>query len=461
MERFEVDVAVVGAGTAGLFALARAAASTENVILFEGGAQGTMCARVGCMPSKALIHMARRVHAQRSGAMPGIPACAPGDIDFAQIMAHVRKARDFLASRVVERTGTRFGDRVVPEYARFAAPMVLTAGGVQYHCKKIVLATGSSPVVPPGWRLVSGRIVTTDSFFDLERLPRSALVVGMGPVGIELGQALARMGLSVTAVEMGTGVAGIQDAAVMDLFKQILSEDMEWHTTTTASLVEVQDAVTVVLKELETGDETVQDFGLVLLASGRRPNLANVGIENAGIVLDERGFPRCDPRTLRCEGQDVFLAGDASGLRPFYHDAVDQGILAGRNAGGGDGLLTLAPKVPLTVVFTHPNVCSVGKRAGECDPEKTVVGEARYDASGRGFLESSRKGIVRLYAHGDTHRVLGAEMAADQGEHLAHLLAAVIHTGQTVQQALELPYYHPTYEEAVQAALEDCRKKLG
>ncbi|MFP4477621.1 MAG: dihydrolipoyl dehydrogenase [Desulfatibacillaceae bacterium] len=460
MQTIDLDVAVVGAGTAGLYALARAASKTDNVLLFEGGPQGTTCARKGCMPSKAFIIAANQVHHLRRPQHPGIPEVPGFAVDTAALMARLREKRDYLAERTRTGSQDRFGEKIVPEYVRFVEPMVLEAESRRYRCGSIVLATGSVPVMPPGWRLEPGRIVTTDEFFELERLPDNALCVGMGPVGMELGQAMARMGIRTTAVEMTDRICGIQDPMVLKMYKKALVRDeVEYKLGTGAQLIGVgENGVRVRIEHLDSGETEEREFAMVLLSTGRRPNLDRLELENAGLELDDRGMPAFDKKTLKCGNQEVYLAGDATAIRPFYHDAADQGMLTGMNAASKeDG--TLADTVPLTILFTEPQIAQVGTAFNQLDPENTLVGDSDPESSGRGVLQDAPRGLMRLYFDaGAGNRLLGAEMCADWGEHLAHTLAVIIHSRYGIDEMLRIPYYHPTFEEMIQSAALQAKK---
>ena len=249
----KLDVGIIGLGSAGIVAIHRVSMKTQNYLAFEGDQEGTTCARVGCMPSKALILIAGKMGSSGRG----------------EIMERVREKRDALVANVLKRYDP---EKVVREWAHFIAPMTLEAGEEIYRCSSIVIATGSKPIVPPGWKLVPKKIVTTDTFFELESIPDSALVIGLGQVGIELGQALARIGVKVTGVEMAERIAGVQDPTIEAELVKFLSRDMELMTRTMAKLNSVDGEVNVTLRRGEW--EEKRSYGLVILATGRRPILS-------------------------------------------------------------------------------------------------------------------------------------------------------------------------------------------
>lgn len=454
MKEKKVDVAVVGAGTAGLYALGRARRKTDNLVILDGGVLGTTCARVGCMPSKMLIHGSDNLAGAREAEVAGENI----RLDGAEMMRSLRERRDRLAGGVVKRNEPLFRKLLVREYATFRDPMVLEAGGTAYRCRAIVLACGTTPTLPPGWRKEPGRIVTTDEFFELDDIPERILTVGAGFIGVEIGQALARMGKRVTIVEMTGSAAGISDPEVRKSFLAALAKAVDLRLRTKALLEGVDDSGVKVSLEDGDGKKAPGIFDLAIVASGRKTNFGRLRLDRSGLILDRRGFPELDPATLRCRNHDVFLAGDCSGISPVLHEAAAEGTLAGSNAADPERLQTLPKMVPLAITFTRPAVCSVGKRFAEL-PEGTAVGSAGFIGSGRGVADRVEDGVIRVYGDRVSGRIVGSEMAAPAGEHLAHLLAALIHSGMTVTEALALPFYHPTYEETLQEALQDLRKK--
>jgi len=193
-----VRIAIVGAGTAGLAALAWVRKETQDFVLVNDGAYGTTCARVGCMPSKALIEVANSLHALRYFHDAGVLERLPSGPDIASVLAHVRRVRDRLVEDVLKLTDD-LGERNIAGRARLVAPHALDIGGQRIEAERIVLATGSRPIVPDAWRRLDDRIVTTDELFEQPSLPQRIAVVGLGAVGTELAQALARLGLRVSA----------------------------------------------------------------------------------------------------------------------------------------------------------------------------------------------------------------------------------------------------------------------
>jgi dihydrolipoamide dehydrogenase len=170
-------------------------------------------------------------------------------------------------------------------------------------------------------------------------------------------------------------------------------------------------------------------------------------------------MPRFDRHTMQVEGHPIFIAGDVTGERPLLHEAGDEGRIAGYNA-SADAVLAFRRKVPLAITFCDPNICAVGARHAELDPDSTAIGQIAFGPVGRAMIMGKNAGLLRVYADRTSGRLLGSEMVAPKGENLAHLLNWCVTQGLTVGQLLRMPFYHPVIEEALQAALYDLYGKV-
>lgn len=197
----------------------------------------------------------------------------------------------------------------------------------------------------------------------------------------------------------------------------------------------------------------------VLAAIGRRPNLADLGLDQLGLKLDARGLPPHDPTTMQAADLPIFIAGDANAGSPVLHEAADEGRVAGFNA------VQKSPRrfkrrTRLNVVFSEPNAAVIGNSFAEIKDQDAVIGEARFERQGRARVMAQNSGILRVCGHKKDGPLLGAEMAAPGGEHLAHLLAWLIEKRATVFEALQMPFYHPVVEKGLQSALRDLAAKV-
>lgn len=453
MTERNVDVAIIGTGSAGLFALSKVRRGTDNFVIINGGELGTTCARVGCMPSKALIQVAEDFERRLMFERHGIGGHDNLHMRIGHALEHVRNLRDIFVDKVLDGSTDNLGDEFIEGYARFVAPNVLDVDGLIIRARKIIIATGSRPFVPAAWAAFGERIITSDTLFELEDLPQSLAVVGLGVIGLELGQALHRMGVAVTGIDKLKVIGGLHDSVVNQTAIDILGKEFPLWLGQAADVREEGDKLRV------TCGENSLLVDRILASLGRVPNLENLGLEKLGAPLDARGIPLYNPHTMQVGDLPVFIAGDVNGDRAILHEAGDEGRIAGYNA-VQDRPVAFQRKTPLAITFCDPNIASVGAALTELDPEQTAIGEMRFGALGRALIMGKNKGVLRVYADKDTGLLRGAALVGPRGENLAHLLAWGIQLGLTVFDVLRLPFYHPVIEEGLQAALYDLRGKI-
>lgn len=450
-----VDVAIIGAGSAGLYALGQVKRKTDNYVLIDGGELGTTCARVGCMPSKALIQVAEDFHRRLMFAREGIEDGYALTLNGADALEHVQDLRDIFVDKVLSSSIDDMGEEFIAENARFLEPGLLEVGERRIRAKRIVIATGSAPIVPEPWKAFGDRILTTDEIFELEALPESMAVIGLGVVGLELGQAFNRLGVSVTGIDQIDRIGHLDDPQVNDTAIELLGKEMPLWLGQPATVAETGDG----RLEVKAGKKSVV-VEKILVCIGRRPNLQQLGLEKAGIELNDKGLPDYNPNTMQIGDKPVFLAGDVNADRPLLHEAADEGRIAGINAVAAKPR-AFRRKTALYITFSDPNIVLVGKRLSDLDPATTMTGSVTFGMLGRALIMGKNKGILRLYADKASGRLLGASMVAPHGEHLGHLLNWCIEQNLTVQQMLRMPFYHPVIEEALQPVLRDLVAQGG
>jgi dihydrolipoamide dehydrogenase len=447
-----VDVAIIGAGTAGLAALREVKKRTDNFVLINDGPYGTTCARVGCMPSKALIEAAKAFHRRTTFEDFGIRGAEHLAVDVPRVLARVRRLRDDFVRGVLKATDD-LGERNIAGHAQFEGPDALLINGRRRRAKRIIIATGSHPQMPPRWRDLGDRVLTSETLFEQTTLPARMAVLGMGPIGTEMGQALARLGIHTTAFAIEETIGGLTDPEIGKIALECLTSEFFIQLGSPAELEIAEAGVRVV-----SGDTAVV-VDKVLVAIGRRPNVDRLGLERLGVTLDERGLPPFDPRTLQIGDLPVFIAGDVNGRMPVLHEAADDGHIAGRNA-TCESPDCYVRRTPLAIVFTDPDIAVVGRPRAALDEAETLIGSASFERQGRARTAAKNRGAVRVYADKRSGRLLGAELCVPEGEHLAHLLALAIQQSLSVPELLRMPYYHPVLEEGLRAALRRMTKQL-
>ncbi|RKT43842.1 dihydrolipoamide dehydrogenase [Thiocapsa rosea] len=453
-----VDVAIIGSGTAGLNAMGQVRRAGKSFVLINGGEPGTTCARVGCMPSKAMIQIAEDYHRRTHLGKFGIDGHQGMTLDIPEALEHVQDLRDTFVDRVLgNSTDDMSEDLFLQDYARFVEPTLIEVAGQRIRAKAVVIATGSRPLVPEPWKAFGDRVITTDEIFELEDLPATMAVIGLGTIGLEIGQSLARMGVEITGFDAVDHIAGAQDPEVNQSAIELLGKEFPIHLGAPAEIAEEGDRLRVT-----AGEQSVL-VDKVLCSIGRVPNVERLGLEHLGVPLDPRGIPSFDPHSMQVGDLPVFIAGDVSGYRPILHEAGDEGKIAGYNAARIDTAAAserFRRKVPLFINFCDPNIFAVGMRWNALDPETTAVGQIKLAPVGRALIMGKNKGVIRVYGDKATGRILGSEMIGPKGENLAHLLCWAIAQGLTAGDLLRMPFYHPVIEEALQAALYDLYSKV-
>jgi dihydrolipoamide dehydrogenase len=339
--------------------------------------------------------------------------------------------------------------------ARFTAPGALDVDGQAVRARAVVIATGSRPRVPPGWREALGtRLVVNDDVFDWQDLPRSVAVVGAGIIGLELAQALHRLDVRVRVFSRSDKLGPLSDPALQDLARQLFTAELP--LTPQAGELEPR---------LDGGQVLVRGerFELLLCAAGREPNLDGLGLELLGdLPRDAQGHPMVDPHTGQWGESPVFIAGDATGERPLLHEAVDGGRIAGDNAARWPDVEHRPRRAPLAVVFSDPQIAMVGASHAALTADGTPfdVGRVSFADQGRSRVMRVNRGALHVYAERGTGRLLGAEMIGPAAEHLGHLLAWSVQRGDTVRQMLDFPFYHPVIEEGLRTALRQLHDGL-
>jgi dihydrolipoamide dehydrogenase len=454
-----VDVAVIGAGTAGLAAYRAATKRGARVVLIEAGPYGTTCARVGCMPSKLLVAAAEAAHHAQKARALGVHAEIT--IDGEAVLARVRRERDRFVGFVVDATETIPEEHRLLGRARFTAPGKLDVSGQAVLARAIVIATGSSPVVPTMFEGIRDVLAVNDDVFDWASLPSSLAVFGAGVVGLELGQALARLGVRVRLFGRGGRLGPVTDPVVHEAARVALSREL--HLDLAADVRSVEPASRGLAVSFAEPDGTLREehFERALIAAGRRSNLGSLGLDRAGLLLDERGMPSIDRHTLQARGGAVFIPGDANDDVPVLHEAADEGYIAGENASRFPDVVPHPRRSALAIAFTEPQLAIVGPNyASLAARGELAIGQVSFVDQGRSRVMQANEGALRVYADRRSGLFLGAEMAGPRAEHIAHLLAWAHQQQMTIPGMLAMPFYHPVVEEGLRTALRDAASKL-
>ncbi|MBS0326975.1 MAG: dihydrolipoyl dehydrogenase [Proteobacteria bacterium] len=461
MPELTTDVAVIGAGTAGLAAYRAARAAGRSALLIESGAYGTTCARVGCMPSKLLIAPAEAAHAVERFPAFGLRLEGRVTVDGRAVMERVRRERDRFVGFVIEGVDAIPAADKLAGPARFASDTRLVVGDdAVVDARAIVIATGSSPAFPPGWRALGERLVTNDEVFEWTDLPRSVAVFGPGVIGLELGQALHRLGVRIKVFGRSGSIGSLGDPVLIDEAARVFGAEFPLALRTKAD-VTAEDGGVVVTEHDTAGGANSERFEFLLAATGRQPNVSRLGLEHTTLVRDTAGIPVFDRETLQCGDAGVFIAGDANDDLPLLHEAADEGRIAGDNAAHFPRVRAGLRRAPLAIVFTDPQIAIVGGGYAALAGREFVTGEVSFHNQGRSRVMLRNRGRLHVYADPASGELLGAEMLGPDAEHLGHLLAWALQLDLKIADMLRLPFYHPVVEEGLRTALRDAQAKIG
>ena len=459
MKKNKVDIAIIGTGTAGMTAYRQARKKTDSIALIEGGEYGTTCARVGCMPSKLLIAAAEAAHGVKKAHHFGVNVSAP-IIDGKAVMERIKSERDRFVGFVKADVEDFKSEHLIKGYAKFIDDNILRIDDHSLiEAKTIIIATGSSPAIAPIFGDATDRVIVNDNVFEWDDLPKSIAVFGPGVIGLEIGQALHRLGVKVEVFGRGGFVGPLTDPEILHYGHQVFSKEFYLNPDAQVTKIKrIDKGVMITYNDID-GRHICREFDYILAATGRHANVKNLGLENTSLPLDEVGQPIFNPETMQVGGHPVFIAGDANNDRPLLHEAADEGYLAGKNALSYPVMRKGKRRTPLGIVFTDPQIATVGSSYSSLKEGEFLTGTVSFEAQGRSRVMLKNKGLGHLYADKKTGRFLGAEIIGPAAEHLAHLLAWAHEQKLTVNQMLAMPFYHPVIEEGIRTALQDLKRK--
>ena len=458
----KVDVAVIGAGSAGLPAYRAARMHTEKVVLIEGGVYGTTCARVGCMPSKLLIAAAEAAHSIETASKFGVYSSKP-TINGHDVMKRVRSERDRFVGFVLESVENIDQNHHFRGHAQFIDNHTIQVEDKIIEAKSVVISTGSSPKLMSMFNGLGDRLVVNDDIFDWDTLPESVAVFGPGVIGLELGQALHRLGVRIRIFGLSGSLKPLSDMGIKSYAENLFKDEFPLDTKANILGLELEnEQVKISFVDPKNGEEKVELFDFLLAATGRSPNVNDLGLENTKLELDSLGVPLYNSSTMQCGNSSIFIAGDVNNDLPILHEAADEGKIAGDNAARFPDIKSGLRRSPVTVVFCDPQIAIVGESWSELEGNENVVtGKVSFEGQGRSRIILKNKGLMHVYADQNSGLFLGSEFIGPHAEHLAHLMSWAHQQNMTIQQMLEMPFYHPVIEEGLRTALRDAESKLG
>jgi dihydrolipoamide dehydrogenase len=455
-DTIDTQLLVLGGGPGGYAAAFLAADHGLQVTLVEAGERpGGTCLHVGCIPSKAVLHAAKLITDAREAEHIGLKFAAP-KIDVSAVRGHWQKVVDTLSKNLVGLSKARKVNLVHGTGKFLDANTVEVEGGARYRFKNAIIATGSAPARPPVFNLDTPRLMDSTGALKLEEVPARLLVVGGGYIGLEMGYVYAALGSKVTVVEMTDGlmpgvdrdlVKPLQDRLTRTkLFESILLK------TKVTKVEEVKDGLKATL-ESPDGKVSEHTFERVLVSVGRRPNSRDVGLDKAGVKVDERGFVVVDDQR-RTSVPHIFAIGDVAGEPMLAHKATYEGKIAVEVLAGEPAVYD-ARAVP-AVVFTDPEIayCGLTETQARQQGQEVKVLKFPWAYSGRAMTLGRTEGLTKIIADPETERVLGVGIVGvEAGEMLGEAMLA-IEMGASVRDIALTMHAHPTLLETLGEAAE-------
>ncbi len=446
--QYDVDLCVIGAGSGGL-SLAWVAANLDlNVVLFEADKMGGDCLNHGCVPSKAIIAAGKHAQAFRTGAKFGIKVAEP-EIDFEMVKSHIAGViKTIEPVDSVERYES-FGTQVITERARFKDANTVESDTTEVRAKRFVIATGSRAAAPPIPGLDTVDYLTNETIFSVNKLPKHLLVIGSGPIGLELGQAFRRFGSDVTIFDMATPLGRSEPEHAEILVKSLESEGVTFRAP--SSIKEIKSTKTSVTIVLEGGEEVKGSH--LLVAAGRRPVMDGLNLDAAGIEHGRGGIKTDD--YLKTTNKKVWAIGDVSGKGGLTHAANFHAGQISKNfyfTPPGMNVKGTTDRMP-AVIYAEPELASIGMTEAQAREAGTFDRAVHWEMeeNDRSIAELTTDGAVKIIC-GKKGKILGASIVGPHAGEMIHMVSVAMANKVKISGLSQIISPYPTRSEAVKRA---------
>lgn len=452
------DLAVIGTGPAGYHAAIRGAQLGLKVLAIESEAVGGVCLNIGCIPTKALLHAAEQLDHARAAHSFGLRYSEP-EIDLNQLAAWRDQVVDKLTSGVESLFKANKVD-LKRGSARISAPGRLAVGAQNFEAKKIVIATGSEPTTLANFEFDEESVFSSTGALKIEKgIPERFLVIGGGAVGLEFASVMKSFGAQVVVAEfMDQILPGSDPETVRILARALAKRGIELKTGTQAlGYQKGTTGLAVTLKNRQSGAEETLNFDRILVAVGRKPRSAGLGLEAAGVRINERGFIVVNER-METNVPGIYAAGDIIGPPLLAHKGMQEGLIAAENAAGGKVVFDY--QIP-SVVYTDPEWASVGLSEAQAQERgfKVKAGKFPLSASGRAVTLGGPDGMFKVVADAESDLLLGVQIVGPQASELIGEATVALEMGATATDLALTIHAHPTLSEGLKEAPEALHKQ--
>ncbi len=449
-----LDVVVIGSGPGGYIAAIRAAQLGLSVAVVEKEFVGGTCLNVGCIPSKALLEATHLLQRIRDASQVGIDV---GDVsvDFGRMQAKKKKTVQIL-TRGVAGLLRKGGIELVEGSGRFVEPGVveveLSAGGTRtLRAANVIIATGSVPAAIPSIPFDGDKVVSSREALDFDAIPEQLVVVGAGYIGLEMGSVYSRLGSRVVVLEMMDTILPEMDQEMASTAEGLLAEQgLAFQLGARVTAVDLEEKKAIVRYDLQ-GDDRWITADKVLVSIGRKPFVDGLGLEAAGLSVDERGFIAVDDG-MRTSVPGIYAIGDVVPTPMLAHVAMDEGVVAAERIAGQESIMHY-DAIP-AVVFTHPELASVGLKESEAlERGHTLrIGRFPYRGIGRARARDDVEGWVKMITDAETDKLLGVHCVGAEAGHIIHEAVVAMAYGGYAEDIALTVHAHPTLSEAMKEA---------
>lgn len=447
------DVAVLGAGPGGYETAIRCVKHGLRTALIEAAELGGTCLNRGCIPTKALLHGAEIYSEVRGAAAAGVSAAAV-EYDFAAMA----KRKDMIVQRLrggIAYLEQAYGVDVIQGFGVLKSPHEIAVNGIVVEADKIILATGSVPSVPPIPGADCEGVVTSDEILALTQLPESIVIVGGGVIGLEFAALFSGLGVQVTIIEMLPTLLPDMDRDIVRTLEKKMKRSGVSVVTNARVLEITRDGETLTVRYADVeGTEQTARAQMCSICAGRRPSTANIGLEQAGVACDARGFVLVDEH-LRTSVENIYAIGDITGKIQLAHVATAQGFVAAANCAGLEQTMDYSA-IP-SCIYCVPEIASIGKSARALTEEGVAfkTGEFRAMSNGRAMTLGETDGMVKIFSAVEDGRILGAQIMAPHASDMIAEIGVVMHFGGTAHDLGQVVHPHPSLSEMIAEAAHD------
>ncbi len=445
----QYDVIVIGGGPGGYVAAIRGAQLGMKVACVEGrGALGGTCLNVGCIPSKALLHSSHHFHeAEHNFAAMGLMGKSPS-VDWKKMLEYKQGVVE-AKTKGIEFLFKKNKVDYLQGWGKIEAAGKVSVDGEMHEAKHIIIATGSEPATLPNVEIDEKIVVSSTGALDAPKVPKKMVVIGAGVIGLEMGSVFQRLGAEVTVVEFLDHITPGMDAEISKNFQRILKKQgLNFVLNSAVQKVEASKTkAKVTYQDRKTNEEHVVDADMVLVATGRRPYTAGLGLEALGVEMTERGFVKTDHWRTNIAG--IYAIGDVTEGPMLAHKAEDEGMAAMDVIAGKVGHVNydLIPGV----IYTTPEVASIGRTEEELKAAGVdyKVGKFPFMGNGRAKAVMQSEGFVKMLADKTTDRILGCHIIGPSAGEMIHEMAVAMEFGAAAEDVARTCHAHPTFSEAV------------